>query len=342
MTGPESEAAGTAGTAVAAPPERPRDALVSVVVPTYERADRVGGAIESALDQSHDRLEVVVVNDGSTDDTRAVVEGFAERHDRVRALHNDTNRGISHTRNRGIGAARGAYVCQLDDDDRWRSRKVERQLAALARLRERGDCDPADYCGVYCGGVVRDGDGAVVRRVDTGAAGDCWPEVLVRFDIRPHSGHLVRRDCLRAVGGYDESFPRGVDWDLTVRLCRRWRWAYVPEPLVERRYADDNVSGDAAFGDPSYEVRIRERLREKYLDDLESHPEARRRFEAMLAKQRGLAALERRDRREAVRRFARTVRLAPEPTHAAMLGLASLGRRPYRLAWRAKQAVAGP
>jgi glycosyltransferase involved in cell wall biosynthesis len=342
VTGPDPEAAGTAGTAVAAPPERPRDALVSVVVPTYERADRVGGAIESALEQTHDRLEVVVVNDGSTDDTRRVVEAYADAHANVRALHNDRNRGISHTRNRGIEAARGAYVCQLDDDDRWRSRKVKRQLDALARLRERTDCDSADYCGVYCGGVVRDAGGEVVRRVDTGAAGDLWPDVLVRFDVRPHSGHLVRRDCLHAVGGYDESFPRGVDWDLTVRLCKRWRWAYVPEPLVERRYADDNVSGDAAFGDPSYEVAIRERLREKYLGDLEANPEARREFEAMLAKQRGLAALERGDRREAVRRFARTVRLAPEPTHAAMLGLAALGRRPYRFAWRAKQAVAGP
>ncbi|WP_276258165.1 glycosyltransferase [Haloglomus litoreum] len=341
MTGPASDAPEAVETAVTAPPEHPRDALVSVVVPTYERADRVGGAIESALDQTHDRLEVVVVNDGSTDDTRAVVAEYADAHEQVRALHNDRNRGISHTRNRGIEAADGAYVCQLDDDDRWRPRKVERQLAALDRLREREGHDPADYCGVYCGGVVRDSTGEVVRRVETGAAGDLWPDVLVRFDVRPHSGHLVRRDCIEAVGGYDESFPRGVDWDLTVRLCRHWRWAYVPEPLVERRYADDNVSGDAAFGDPSYEVAIRERLRGKYADDLAANPDARRRFEAMLAKQRGLAALERGDRRRAVRQLARTLRLAPEPIHAAMLGLGALGRRAYRAAWRAKQSVVG-
>jgi glycosyltransferase involved in cell wall biosynthesis len=283
-------------------------------------------------------LEVIVVNDGSTDDTRRVVAEYADAHERVRARHNDRNRGISHTRNRGIEAAEGAYVCQLDDDDRWHPRKVEHQLAALAALRDEG-VDPADYCGVYCGGIVRDATGAVVRQVDPGVAGDLWPDVLVRFDVRPHSGHLVRRACLDAVGRYDEAFPRGVDWDLTVRLCRHWRWAYVPAPLVERRYADDNVSGDAAFGDPSYEVAIRERLRGKYADALAAHPETRRRFEAMLAKQRGLAALERGDRRTAVRQLARTARLAPEPTHVAMLGLAALGRRAYRTAWRAKRAV---
>jgi glycosyltransferase involved in cell wall biosynthesis len=87
----------------------PPDPRVSVVVPTYQRADRVGGAIDSALDQTHP-VEVIVVNDGSTDETRAVLERYADEYDRVRVRHNDRNRGISYTRNRGIEAARGEFV----------------------------------------------------------------------------------------------------------------------------------------------------------------------------------------------------------------------------------------
>lgn len=308
------------------------DPTVSVVIPTYERADRVGGAIESALAQTHEPMEVVVVDDASTDATPERLDSYADD-DRVTVLRNETNRGISATRNRGIEAASGAFVCALDDDDRWDERKVEHQLRAFERLDD-------DYCCVYTGGVVRDRDGEVVREDEPGAVGDIWPEVLVRFEILPHSGHMVRRECLVAVGGYDPDFRVGVDWDLTVRLARRWKFAAVPEPLVERRYDDDNVSGDPAFGDPAYEVEIREALREKYADAFERHPEVAREFDAMLAKQRGLAALESGDRSTAVASLLGCLRRVPSVEHAAMTALAAGGRRAYRSAWRLKQEVA--
>lgn len=312
------------------------DPRVSVVVPTYDRADRVGGAVESALAQTVSDLEVLVVNDGSTDRTRAVVDALAAEHDRVRAFHNDENRGISHTRNRGIEAARGEFVCQLDDDDRWRPKKLESQLELMDSL---GD----DYCGCHTAGLVRDAEGGVVRevRAGRGAPDDRWPGVLVQFDAIPHSSHLVRRSCLDAVGGYDESVPRGVDWDLTVRLAKRWQFGYVDRVLVERRYDGDNVSGDPAFGDPAYEVAIRERLAEKYRDELDAHPDTREQFDARLAKQRGLAALERGERRAAIRHLLGAARREPSTTNLATLALGALGPGAYRTGWRLKRALGG-
>ena len=309
---------------------------MSVVVPTYERADRVAGAVESALAQTVTDLEVLVVNDGSTDGTGAEIDSLADEYDRVTALHNDENRGISHTRNRGLEAARGEFVCQLDDDDRWRPEKLERQLDLMDSLDE-------DYCGCHTAGLVRDAGGAVVRevRAGRGAPDDRWPGVLVRFDAIPHSSHLVRRSCLEAVGGYDESFPRGVDWDLTIRLARRWQFGYVDELLVERRYDGDNVSGDPAFGDPAYEVAIRERLAEKYRAELDAHPDTRERFDARLAKQRGLAALERGGRRAAVRHLLGAARREPSTTNLATLALGTLGPGAYRAGWRLKRALGG-
>lgn len=304
---------------------------VSAVVPTHNRAGRVGGAVESVLDQTYDDLEVVVVDDGSTDDTRDVLATYAA-HDRVRVLHAETNRGISAARNRGIEAARGEYVCALDDDDRWHPRKVERQVEAMARLDDR-------YCGCYTGGRILDPDGELVRTVQRGAAGDLYPEILAENVVVPHSSHLVRRDCLDAVGGYDTAFPRAVDWDLAIRLAREYRIAYLPELLVDRHFHGGNVSGDAAFGDPSYQVSVRERLREKYSADLAANPGVRARFEAELAKHRGVAALESGDRRLAVEQLLRAVRLDPGVERAVMAGLAALGPDAYRTGWRLKRAL---
>ncbi|MFC6974687.1 glycosyltransferase family 2 protein [Halomicroarcula sp. GCM10025709] len=141
--------------------DRPR---VSVVVPTYNRADTVGRAVESALAQTVTDIEVVVVDDGSTDDTAAVVTGIDD--ERVRYLAHERNRGRSAARNTGIEAARGEYVAFLDSDDRWLPGKLDRQLAELSRR-------PPEWIGVYCEFLTPS------RRLSdgwsTGSPGKCSP-----------------------------------------------------------------------------------------------------------------------------------------------------------------------
>jgi hypothetical protein len=147
-----------------------------------------------------------------------------------------------------------------------------------------------DYCGCYTAGVTYDADGDIREYVRTAAEGDLWPDILFDHDF-PHSSHMVRRACLNEIGGYDEMFPRGVDWEITIGLARRWKVAYVNEVLVERQFAGDNVSGGSTTGNPTYQVAIRERLAEKFADAFKPHPDVTRRFDARLAKHRGLAAL---------------------------------------------------
>lgn len=302
---------------------------VSAVIPTYDRADLVGGAIESVLDQTVDDVEVVVVDDGSTDDTWSVLQAYADRDDRVRPLRNEENRGIPATMNRGVEAARGEFVGVFGDDDRWRPTKVEKQLAAFERV---GD----DYCGVYTGGVIRDESGAVVERVMPGRAGDLYPDALVENVVLPHSSHLVRRECLEAVGGFDESFAIACDWDLTVRLSKRWKWAFVPEVLVERNHHGGNVTGD-----PDYDVRCRATMREKYADDLASDPETARRFEAAAHRERGVRALEDGDRADALREFSGAFRAERRGEHLALLGVAPFGPRALSVARGVRERVRG-
>ncbi|SFR57796.1 glycosyltransferase family 2 protein [Halogeometricum limi] len=301
--------------------------LVSAVIPTYNRESYVGGAIESVLEQTYENVEVVVVNDGSTDGTESVLAEYADD-DRVRVLRNDENRGIPYTMNRGVEAARGDYIGVFGDDDRWYPTKVEKQVAVLEGL---GD----DYCGVYTGGVIRDGSGEVVDRVRWDRGGDRFPEILVRNTVLPHSSHLVRAECFEAVGGFDESFDIACDWDLTIRLSKRWKWACIPEELVERTHHDGNVTGD-----PDYDVRCRAAVREKYAAELAANPDARRRFEAAAHRERGVRALEADDRTEAVRELSNAFVRERRGDHAALLALAPFGPRALSAA-RALRGVRG-
>lgn len=299
---------------------------MSAVIPTYNRADYVEGAIESVLAQSYEDVEVVVVNDGSTDGTQEVLAGYADD-DRVRVLHNEENRGIPATMNRGVDAARGEYVGVFGDDDRWRPTKVERQLDVLA---EHGD----DYCGAYTAGVITDErTGAVVERVATGVEGDVYPEVLLRMQVLPHSSQLLRTECVRAVGGFDTDFAVACDWDLTIRLAKRWQFAYVSETLTERLHHGDNVTGT-----PGYDVRARERVGEKYREDIEAAGIAEA-FDAAAARERGLAALSAGETSTAVSAFATAARLHPTRAHLALLAVSPLGERGLSAARRVRDGV---
>jgi len=205
---------------------------VSVVVPTYNRAGIVGRAIDSALTQTYEDLEVIVVDDASTDDTGAVVGEYGPR---VRYYRHDENRGGSAARNTGIDHAEGEFVAFLDSDDEWHPGKVAAQLECLgSRSNEWG--------GVYCDfrqarsspvGTVLDG---LFSRPSGQEGGESLLRdlLLLEFDHGGASTLLVRRDVLVELDGFDESFDRQQDWEFLGRLLRRWKLAYVDRCLVTK------------------------------------------------------------------------------------------------------------
>ncbi len=107
------------------------DGLVSVVMPAYNAARTIGDSITSVLGQTYRELELIVVDDGSTDDTRAMVDGLAMIDPRIRLVLMTANAGVAAARNAGLDAARGSHVAFLDSDDRWHARKLELQMAHL-------------------------------------------------------------------------------------------------------------------------------------------------------------------------------------------------------------------
>lgn len=206
---------------------------VSVAIITYNKADTVGAAIESVLRQTYTDYEILVVDDGSTDNTAGVVAGYG---DRVRYLPKK-NGGTGSARNLGIAEARGRMVAFLDGDDLWLPRKLELQMAAFDR--EPGIL--AVQCGAYC---VDPSLRVFEKRV-------CRPrldrlEHFLLFRNLPafSSTVVVRKEAFERIGGFGTDLVILSDWDMACRLAAAGTLRSIPDLLVLYRHYPKNQSRD--------------------------------------------------------------------------------------------------
>jgi glycosyltransferase involved in cell wall biosynthesis len=198
--------------------------LVSVAISTWNRAHLVGRAIRSALAQTVEDIEVLVVDDGSTDATPDVLAGFDDS--RVRRVRHERNHGISRTRNTAIRLARGEWMAFLDDDNEWMPDYLERQLA-FAASRPGADV-------VYCRARVRDArSGAATDREGGLYQGRVFRH-LVDGWYPLMSGTLIRMSALSEVGGFDEGLRATEDYDLWMRLAPCTDFAGTTDVLLIR------------------------------------------------------------------------------------------------------------
>lgn len=230
MSPPAAPAPEPPGPAAAAPE-------VSVVLPAFNRAESLGTAMDSVLAQADVRLELIVVDDGSTDATAAVAEAHPDP--RVWVLRLGENRGAAAARNAGIAAAHAPWVAFQDSDDLWLPGKLAAQLAR---------CGPKDVVAVYCAMRIDDPEG-VSRRGSRIVPG---PEVrlregailpaLLRDSFVSTQTLMVRRDVLDRLGGFDAAMPALQDWELMLRVAAQGRVAFVPEQLVVQRFSANSLT----------------------------------------------------------------------------------------------------
>lgn len=193
---------------------------VSLIIATHDRAQLLERALRSVLAQTRRPDEVIVVDDGSGDETAALVR---ERHPWV-ALLEQPHRGVSAARNRGIEAATGDWVAILDSDDEWQPRKLERQLEAISRAPAYRVCHTDEIW-------IRRGRRVNPARKHAKSGGQIFRACLPLCAISP-SSVLLARTVLDEVGLFDESLPACEDYDLWLRVCARHPVLYLEEPLV--------------------------------------------------------------------------------------------------------------
>ena len=298
---------------------------VSVVIATFNHARLLTEAIESALRQTLDPVDVVVVDDGSTDDTPAVLAGYGTR---VRVLR-QPNRGLAAARNAGLAATRATYVAFLDADDVFAPTKLAEQVAVLERAPTVG----WTYCDVLIETVATGATATASERFGYRArALDGWlfPE-LIHGNFIPAIAPLVRRTVLDVVGGFDEGLTALEDWDLWLRLALSAEARYSPAVLATYRVQRGGMSEDRSRMDRN-RFRVLDKLYRTRPAALEGLGSVGRRIIADTHNWFGKEAYAGGDWREARRRFTASVLTVPWQREAPMLLGLSLVRGGAR-AW---------
>ncbi len=219
-----------------------RGDLVSVVVPAYNGQATLDETLRSVRGQTHEALEIIVVDDGSTDSTRAIAEQHAAADARVRVLH-QPNAGVAAARNAGWQDARSPFIAFVDADDLWAPTKIERQLDALHAGGDRVGL-------VYCWFVRIDHASRIVGLHEGPLwQGDVMQPILMSNFIGNGSSALMRREALVEAGGFDAGLQtKGAhgceDYLLYFRVAETWHFALVPDRLVGYRQLPDNMSSD--------------------------------------------------------------------------------------------------
>ena len=241
---------------------------VSVVIPTYNRAYIIGAALESVVAQSYLDFEMLVVDDGSTDNTAEIIRAFQD--ERIRYIQHERNRGCSAAYNTGIAAATGELICFLDSDDTWKPDFLEQQVAFLNRhpsvdvvfTDTEIQSDSALIPSLI--GLMRSFPTLLQGNPKTGefvlSGRQMYLCLLEEVPIKP-SAVIVRRELFSRAGTFDEAWPSGTDWELFLRFSRLATFGYVNRVLVVQRRTPDATH--AKFREQDKQFLLKVFLKEK-------------------------------------------------------------------------------
>ena len=248
--------------------------MISVIIPTYNRAEMLADALGSVAAQTYRDYEVIVVDDGSEDGTERTVRGVGRWVKYLRQAH----AGVSAARNRGVAAAGGEWIAFLDSDDRWLAGKLERQMAFVNSREGVLACQTDE---IWIRNGVRVNPGRRHRK----PSGDIFMPSLELCLVSP-SAIMLRREIFERLGGFDEGLPACEDYDLWLRLAVDTPVYLVPEPLTVRYAGHSDQLSRRYWGMDRFRVAALSRLVSSGVLD----PERKARATDVLARKCGILA----------------------------------------------------
>ncbi|MEL6930410.1 MAG: glycosyltransferase, partial [Cyanobacteria bacterium J06600_6] len=196
--------------------------LISVIIPAYNAEATIAKTVQSVINQTHKNLEIIISNDGSKDNTAAVVENIQDT--RIKLI-NYPNAGVAEARNRAIRKAQGDYIAFLDADDLWTEDKLELQLQALTDNPDAG----VAYSWTY---FLYKETGKCFPSQEIYHQGNVQLPLLQKNFLHHGSNPLIRRQAIADTGYFDSSFPHCADWDYYLRLSANWQYAVVAKHQI--------------------------------------------------------------------------------------------------------------
>ena len=218
--------------------------MVSVILPTFNRAKEINRSVYSILNQTYKDFELIIVDDCSTDCTQEIINEI--RDSRIKYIRHETNKGAAAARNTGIKAAQGNLIAFQDSDDEWIPEKLAKQVRVISALPEN--------VGVVYSGFWKLGKQKkyIPSKNITIKEGMIYNQLLHgNFVGMPVS--IIRRECFDTVGGFNEHLRALEDWELFLRISTHFKFKYIDEPLVLSYETDNSVSANVVAHAVAYE-----------------------------------------------------------------------------------------
>lgn len=206
--------------------------LVSVIIPTYNRANVIEDSINSVLDQTYKDIEIIVVDDNSNDNTIKVLEKYK---DKIKVIKHERNLGGGAARNTGIRNSNGTYIAFLDSDDVWEKNKLENQIEIMKKNPDISVC----FCNYIMVNKVNE---EIVGRHNINTKGDVTTKLFFNNYIGTTSALIVKKSSLIEVNGFDETLRSCQDWDLYFKLASKNKFYFCSEFLLKQYYHSERIS----------------------------------------------------------------------------------------------------
>jgi len=236
--------------------------LISIIIPTYNRANLLVKAIKSVFSQTYKNFELIIVNDGSTDNTKQIIDNFKKQTNKIKYIW-EINSGTAKAKNTGIKNTEGKYIAFLDSDDEWLPKKLEKQL----ELFKKSTNSNLGFVGCNTFIIDKKNNKKLIYKIPKYK--NIFYALLINNFICSCSSVMVKKSVLDKIDFFDENLKIGEDWDMWIRIAQKYNFDFVNEPLLKYNIHSGNLS--SAFAIEKKEKNIQS-IFDKYKEYFENNP----------------------------------------------------------------------